>query len=222
MRSFFKKNNGEVIVEATIIFPIVILCVFLMVFVGNAYLQKCRVESVVSELAIRGAAQCADPLGKQIAAKGSGSGIGHYEIEPYRYLLSGISDDGSIERIKTDVRNQIDKELKGMSSGLFAGMKPRVDSINVEYNNFFVYSTFTTEVKCSIPIPMKLPGMTKKFSIKVLCRYDVPVSDTPEFIRNINMVDDYLESYGVTGAVKDSKAGKAISDALGKMKEFIN
>ncbi len=222
MRKFFKKNNGEVIVEATIIFPIVILCVFLMVFVGNAYLQKCRVEAVVSELAIRGAAQCADPLGKMIAEKGSGSEIGDYEIEPYRYVFSGVSKNGSIAKIESDIQSKISSEINNMTPGLFAGMKPSAESVKVKYNNFFVYSTFTTEVKCSIPIPMKLPGMTKKFSIKVSCRYDVPVSDTPEFIRNVNMVDDYLEAYGVTGKVKDSKAGEAITKAMGKMKEFIN
>lgn len=35
------------IVEATIVFPVMFLVIFLMIFLGNAYYQKARVESIV-------------------------------------------------------------------------------------------------------------------------------------------------------------------------------
>ena len=212
MKRFIKNNNGEVIVEATIVFPIVILCVFLMIFVGNAYLQKSNIEAIVAQMTFKGAAQCADPLSKQIASAGTGKGLtSDYEIEPYRYWIGGMDD------IETDIEDQIGKKIKGIKTGLFSGMTPKATSIDANFNNFFVYSTFSVEVDCEIPLPMKLPGMSKNFSIKISSRYDVPVSDTPEFIRNVNMVEDWVE------ATEEGQAAKSkAEEIMSKVAEYIN
>ncbi len=218
MKSFFKSQNGVVIVEATIIFPIVFLIIFLMVFVGNAYFQKSRVEGVTAKMAYYGAAQCSDPLLKEVVDKGDGSKLtSDYEIQPYRYFLGEAGSGAGMNKIEQDVKNQIKSKIEDMGTGVFSGMKPKIKAINVEYNNFFVYSTFTCEVACDIQLPIRLPGMKKNFSFATSCRYDVPVSDTPEFIRNVNMVEDWIETTE-TGQEISTKANEIMS----KVSEYIN
>ena len=39
MKNFKESERGMVIVEATIVFPVMFLVIFLMLFTGNAYLR---------------------------------------------------------------------------------------------------------------------------------------------------------------------------------------
>lgn len=212
MKKYIKKEEGEVIVEATIIFPIVFLVVFLMIYAGNAYFQKSRVEAIVTEMAYYGSAQCADPLLKYVSTENKVPNYGSdYEIEPYRYLVGGMD---SIER---DVKNQIHECITGMDTGYFSGMKPDMLYLDVKFNNAYVYSTFSVEIQYKIPFPMRLMGMSENFSIKVSSRCDVPVSDTPEFIRNVDMVEDWVES-----SEKGQEAINKTQEFMSKIDNFIN
>ena len=53
-------ERGALIVEASIVFPTMFLAIFFMLFVGNAYTQKCKVEDIVVSAVLEGAAKCAD------------------------------------------------------------------------------------------------------------------------------------------------------------------
>lgn len=217
MKKFIKNDTGVVIVEATLIFPLVFLIVFLMVFTGNAYFQKSRVEGIVAKMTYYGAAQCADPLLKEVVDKGASGLSSDYEIQPYRYFLGEVGSGGGMNKIESSVKDQITQKINNMDTGVFSGMKPKIISVDCEYNNFFVYSTFCCEVSCEIKLPMKLPGMRKNISFTTSCRYDVPVSDVPEFIRNVNMVQDWLE----TSKAATEALGK-IDEIMGKVSEWIN
>ena len=63
-----KNESGVVFVEASVVFPVMFLVIFLMIYAGNAYLQKARVEAIVTEIAIDGAAYCADPMSRDVEA----------------------------------------------------------------------------------------------------------------------------------------------------------
>ena len=65
-----KKDEGMLVVEATIVFPVMFLVIFLMIFMGNAYFQKSRIDSIVTQMAYYGSAQCADPLLREITENG--------------------------------------------------------------------------------------------------------------------------------------------------------
>lgn len=217
-----KNESGMLIVEATMVFPMMFLIIFLMLFAGNAYLQKCRIEALVTEWAIEGAARCANPMLDEIAAavekaekeaqekaekdgaeveKISGITIdtASLQYEPYRYLLGGMKD------IKTEIEGELDKEIKAMSSGLFAEMKPLLgeDSLSVEFNNHFIYSTFSIQVAYKIQLPIRLMGMDEFIYMNISTRVDVPVSDSPEFIKNIELAQDYMERFGAVTKINE-------------------
>lgn len=211
-----KTEKGAVhIIEATIVFPIMFLIIFMMITVGNAYLQKCRVESTVVQMAYYGAAQCADPLVKLVSEGGKAPvASNEHEVLPYRYLLRGKSEMSSIE---SDIQRQLKANIEKLGSGFFGGMSPKITTVKAKFNNKFVYSTFSVEVGYKVMIPIRLIGMDDFFSIKFSSRIDVPVSDTPEFVRNIAMLEDWLESNEAA-----TNFLTKVDGILGEVAPFIN
>lgn len=201
-----KNESGMMIVEASVVFPVMFLVIFLMIFAGNAYLQKCRIEAIINKLSIDGAAYCADPMLDKVE-DGTIPGF-NTSVKPYRYLIGGMSD--VTEEIKTTLQTKVSQ----VSTGLFSGMKPTAIVYGEpEFNNAFIHSTFAMEIQYKIVMPIRLLGDTNNIEMSISTRVDVPVSDSPELIRNVDMVEDYLGKYGVTDW---------INNKVGKLMEKVN
>jgi hypothetical protein len=59
-----------------------------------------------------------------------------------------------------------------------------------------------------ITVPIKILGADDYFHINFTTRAETPVTDVPEFMRNINMIEDYMEQTGIK-----EKIGEAIEKA---------
>lgn len=211
----FKKNeSGMVFVEASVVFPIMFLVIFLMIYAGNAYYQKCRVEAIATELAINGAAYCADPL-LTSAEGGKIPGLATHNVYPYRAF-----DKDGVGTTKADIQEKLTKEIEGLDTGLFTGMKPDVRVAKADYKNGFIYSTFTVDVEYKIMLPIRMLGSNENVSLDFSTHVSMPVSDTTELIRNVDMVEDYLEQLGVMEKVDEFTA--KITEAVTKAKEWMN
>lgn len=186
-----------VIVEASIVFPTMFLVIFLMIFAGNAYWQKCRMEAIADELAIDGAAYCADPMLVH-AENEKIPDVGKIDIQPYRFIFTG-----GMDKIKSDIEKQLNDRLSKLSTGLFSGMKPKIKLTNVTYNNGFIYSTFSIDFESEITIPVRLLGMKDFILFKTSNHIELPVTDTTEFIKNVDMIEDYMARTGVTDKIKE-------------------
>lgn len=196
------KNNredGMMIVEATIVFPVMFLVIFLMIFLGNAYFQKARVESIVNELALDGAAYCADPMLKTIEETKTIPALDTVDIAPYRYFIGGM------DTVETDIKNEIVRRISSLSTGLFSGMKPEgynTGGLKVQFKNRFISSSFSIDLQYKIVMPIRLLGENDYLELQLSSHTEVPVSDTMEFIRNVNMVEDYMERYGIVDKIQ--------------------
>ena len=63
IKKFIKEEKAvATIVEATVVFPIMFLVIIFMLFMGNAYYQMSRIDAIVAECAMEGAAACTDPF----------------------------------------------------------------------------------------------------------------------------------------------------------------
>lgn len=191
-----KNERGALVVEASIVFPVMFLVIFFMIFAGNAYLQKCRVEAIVNQGAIDGAAYCADPQLKNAEA-GRMPSVGSIEVYPYRFFSStGVGNvEGTIE-------NMIEEKVSGMSSGLFSDMKPTDFTVQANYSSGILYATFTVDASYRIKIPVRLLGDEENIHLDVDTHVQMPVSDSTELIRNIDMIWDYMERYGVAEKIQ--------------------
>ena len=95
-----------------------------------------------------------------------------------------------------------------MSSGLFSNMKPTNFVVQSSYSNGILYATFSVDASYKIRIPVRLLGQTENIHLEVSTHVEMPVSDSVEMIRNIDMVWDYMER---TGAAEEIQ--KAIDEA---------
>lgn len=219
MKKALKNETGAVlIVEASFIFPIMFLVILLMYFLGNAFYQRSRVDNIAAEMAFYGSAQCADPLLKKVQEDEKVPGYSYkYEIQPYRYLLGEAGSGAGMNEIEKDVESQIRNKINALGTGFFSKMEPKIISLNAEFNNMFVYSTFIVEVNYEVPLPIRLLGMEKNFTMPSSALCEVPVSDTPEFMRNVDMVGDWLEASPTA-----QKALEKVDEVMTKFEELVN
>lgn len=183
-----KKNDerGALIVEASIVFPTIFLAIFFLIFVGNAYMQKCRVEKVVISSVLEGAARCADPMLKDIET-GSIPEFNNVSLKPYRYL------SGSLRDTVSDIESEINSGISNLGTGFFTGMKPTVSIDSLKFESKLIYSKVNVDVSYKIKVPIRLLGQEEHMDICYATHTDVPVSDVPEFIRNIDFAEDLVQ-----------------------------
>lgn len=212
MKKLLYKEDGAVqTVEATFVFPIMFIILFFLIYLGNAHYIKAQIESVVETRAIEGAAYCADPILQSLKESGEVPSLSDkdFHIEPYRYLIGGMKD------VEKAIGELVESDISGNTVSFFGNMKPELktakDSI-AQFNNYFIYSTFSVEVQYEIKFPIKFLGAEAPPVLTISSRAVIPVDDTAEFIRNTDMVIDLFE---------DTKMGKGISDAFGKVNDLI-
>lgn len=208
------RESGAIFVEASVVFPVMFLVILLMIYAGNAYFQKCRVEAVVTQLAIEGAAYCADP--SILNAEGSiPTDPASVEVYPYRAL-----DSNGVGDIVGTIEGRVNDEIEQLDAGYFSGMKPDLISAKAEYDYAFLYSTFKVTAEYEIVFPIRMLGESENVKITMSSHASMPVSDTTELIRNVNMVEDYLEQLGVKDALDElkTKITTAIDKATAWMK----
>lgn len=215
MKKGMRDDRGALIVEAAIVFPVCLIVILTLLYLGNVYYQKSRIEAIVVEAALDGAAYCADPLLRAIENNGGQvPGLGTADYEPYRYLGGLFGGMGSMEE---SVAALITDRIGRMDTGLFSGMKPTGygNSLRVKYKSSFIASSISVDLEYRIELPVRLLGDRENLSMKFRTHTEVPVEDTPEFIRNVNMVDDIFE---VTGAKeKMRKMIEKFRDSLKKL-----
>ena len=212
LKALKNERGAATVMEAIIIFPIMILVIVFLIYLGNGVYQMSRVSAAVARYTIDGAAMCTDPYYYEIEGKSSVPSSYSTGIQPYRYLLQ--TDAGHIEKVKTDMTKNIKKAID--SHGYFLGMKPKVSFTEVKYNNHFFYSTFSIEVRYSIVMGVKLFGEKDFRLLKSAAYSEVAVNDPADFIRNTNMVIDMVQS-----TKKGSEAVSKIGDAMKKVEEFL-
>lgn len=194
---FLKKEKGAIFVEAAMVFPVMLIVILLMIYAGNAYFQKCRVEAIVNDVAIEGAARCADSLLVNVEA-GNMPNVSTINVYPYRYL-----DATGVGTTREDMEDELESRIEGLGNGYFTMMKPKVEEVKAIYNYGFIYSTFEVQVEYEIEFPIRMIGDKENISLKMATTASMPVSDSTELIRNVNMVEDYLEQLGVVAAIDE-------------------
>ncbi len=213
IKNCIKNEKGAAtVMEATIVFPIMIIVIVFLIYLGNAMFQMSKISSAVSRYAVDGATMCIDTYYDEIAGKTSVPSSFKAGIEPYRYLLK--SDKSHTTAVEKEIKKRLNNTIS--SHGFFLGMEPKITYCDAKYINKFFYSSFVCEVRYSIVMGVKLWGEKNFEVIKSSDYADVAVNDPADFIRNTNMVIDYIE-----GTEKGTDFINKISDAMGKVKDFL-
>ena len=202
----FKDQKGLVIIEAVIVFPLMFFVLFFILFIGNTYYEQARIDEIALSYAIRGAQSVADPFQYEMDKNNKiPTKTKDIKIEPYRYLLGSITE-GGISEVENKISNAIRDEINKGSMIFFKNAKLNVVSSDngkiAKYNNYVVYSTFSVQVNYSIKFPIKFFMSKNPTIIELSSRAEVPVSDIPEFIRNVDMAIDFIGRTSLGDTVK--------------------
>lgn len=188
-RKIWKEEQGAMpIMEAAFVFPIMFFVLLFLIYMGNMYFMRSRVDAIVAESAVKGAAYCADPYYKILVDNNGTAPNEITDIQPYHALLGTTA-------MAQPIRNSMTKALNGLGTGFFAGMGTRSVSINkFEYKKGLIGSTFTVDVTYSIKFPIRFLGENSPTILRFDSRTVAPVTDTGEFIQNVDMAMDFFDT----------------------------
>ena len=217
------ESGAMVIVEATFVFPIMFFVIFFLFFMGNMYFAKAYTDNLVTEVAIRTAAKCADPNLETIINSGNKvpDSTGSLKNEPYRYIFNSdvTFGNGSIEESKNSGVNLILNNENSFNT-FFKGMEPQLNSndINVKFNNNLVNYSLSITATYKISLPWKILFSNEIDIYSFTSHAEVPVSDAPEFIRNIDMVIDYMQQSETVQKAKEEISKLFNKDSIKNLK----
>lgn len=210
VKESFKKEKGSLIVEATIVFPVMFLIVIFLIFLGNIYYQRSRAQAVFTNAVIEYAARESNPMLKQYMDSGSlGAVSTGNDFKPYRY--SNFSSRGA------EIGSNVEGELGKMGGGLFSSMEYENPSVSVKYKTYGIYAKAEAEMTYSITMPVKLLGQSEATKVDFEEYIEVPAMEGAEMVRNVNMIRDLVDRHE-TASNMASKAG----EFLGKFRAIMD
>lgn len=210
------QKGAVVIMEATFVFPIMFIVVFVMLMACEAYYQYARVESACMEVAIQGAARCENPMLEIVQETGNvPTSPAEAKVRPYRYILTSEA-----EAIADEMEATLKEAVTGFQVMAFRGMTP--SDVEVEVTPHMNILVSSLSVRCSfvINLPIRMIFSNEPFRFRYEVTVSQPVGDPAEFVRNVSTVQDYLERSKI-GEKIETYTDK-IRDAMEKLARFIN
>ncbi|WP_294899830.1 TadE/TadG family type IV pilus assembly protein [uncultured Eubacterium sp.] len=201
-----EEKGAVVIVEASFVFPIMFFVLLFLLYMGNMFYMRSQVDALTTQYTIAAAAECADPLLEKIETDGAVPRTID-SVQPYHSLSSG---DSAVKH----ARSELDKKIKELGTGFFAGMNVRQYQISMNVKKGLINTTIKTDVSYQIKFPLRFLGDNNPVVLKIHSACVAPVTDTPEFIQNVDMAKDFADSSGLTK--KLNKMVSSVKEFLGK------
>lgn len=213
-----KKESGQVVVEATIILPIAILCVILLIYVSVFVFQKAILQAALETTVVYYKNTLTDTFIEQNAevtyttTEDGVSGIGNsYDasepLNPYSKFLTfdkKVSDEEFAKYFKSVEGNVLFEDDL---------------SLSIDYSNYVLLKEIevSAEQIVEFPIDFSIIGVDSKVNLSATAK--VAVVDHDELIRNIDYAIDILEDTKV-GEMAQTIANK-ITEVYSKMRECL-
>lgn len=209
---FVKRGHcGAVTVEYAIIFPIVIICILILIYLGMLYYQQCLMQSVVTESA------------RNLAFLW---GYDPYEVD----MKNGITSRNTYvdEELYRNVFSDTDKRKKKAAQTvqnelmLKSVIKPP-DGFDVEvtYHSLLICKKIGISAKATYPLPFK--GFFKLIGssgyVLMETYSETAINDPREFIQNVDYLLQIYEESG-TKARMEQKC-KHLVDTLQKIRDYF-
>lgn len=214
-------RGAVLLVEATIVLPIVFFVIFFIICLGNAYYVRAYMQSIADKYAIQAAnyARCENLLYIE-----EGGDLMKMDLNPYQFSVSS--------KLKNTMNQRVKSAVNSKNVSLFGSMKPtRIGSGSqsdyVKFYNGIFDSYAEVEIEYNLNM-MPVLGSIKIASTKVTAKAKAQINDSPSFIRNLDMVKDLATDFLQTDTGKNlvgklkgnfTKVTSNITDAL---KNFMN
>lgn len=206
------SEDGSIILESAIVFPIVFVVLIFIIYLGNVYYEQARVEKIVMKNAVLGAEAIADVFHNEMEQGGISADLGR-NLDPYRYLFGGNQS-----QVENEISARVEQEIREGAIGFFNNAKANqigTDNQNGKaayYKTHLFCSSFVVQVNYEVKLPLQFSFMETPTLFSFSARAEVTVNDETEFIRNADMALDLLSQ---------TKIGSKIGDLFGKVGDFI-
>lgn len=210
------QKGAMVIMEATFVFPIMFIIVFVMLMACEAYYQYARVQRACIEVAIQGAARCENPMLEVVQDTGSvPTSTTAAKVRPYRYIFSSEAD-----AIAAELEDKLETAVSGFGVMAFRGMTPTAVEADITPRMNVLVSSFTVDCSFDVTLPIRMIFSNEPITFHYDVQVTEPIGDPSEFVRNVSTVQDYLErsEFGEKIEAFTSK----IDEAMQKLGRFIN
>lgn len=201
-------SPGMIVVEAVFVYPVVFMVLAVILFLGDVYYQRARVEAIVLDASIRGASQVATAsLPKISFDPATGRGVLNPQDirnDPYRYIFDSPQGTSTDDALK-GTQALVDELLPASAS--FFGLAPEFDgkSAKVVYESKVIRGEVSVSAVYGIRVPVHKALIPEgEVSLELNARATSSVTPMGELVRNIDMMDDLYEASG----------GKKIGDSV--------
>lgn len=189
-RKLYKDETGAVaVVEATIVFPVVIFILIILIVLGNVFYQQSRLDAMAIQAAERLSVYYTHPQFSSPEAMPTTTDPTQIALFPYRYWKSNNDVDAS-KIVKGKLQNWIDKS----DTGMFTGMdirKARIVECDIKGNIFYHTASVKLQYELSL-FPLRLLGIDAKLPIMSTATETAAV-DPAEVIRMTDLTVDLFD-----------------------------
>ena len=216
LRENLKKSQaGYLTIEITIVFTTLFFSLLFILFMGMVLYQEVNVQSLAMRTAERGSVIYSSRVSDMAAGEKK---LADFAIrDPYRNVP--FMDSGKKKDYKNLLNKYIDENL-GRNSILNGVMNNQGDYVTIKDN--FISKKIVVNIQAGYTMPVdsipKMFGMDGPFEVNTTAT--AVVVDTPEFVRNVDIVTDVLKQQEKVFKGIDNVYGK-IQAAIEKVKDLL-
>lgn len=202
LKKFVKDTNGDAVVEAAILFPIMIMIFAALVLLAMYLPQRMILQEAAQYTATVIATETGDTY---IAFDDKGNRIEKVPDNVYVALFKGIFGSGDPQDHVQQIANHM------VQNAIFPVTSEIVADVKVK--NYIVYKEITVTLSQTVPMPVDLSFIGFPTELELVQQASAVVQNGDEFVRNIDIAKDMVKWL-------DSKLGisQSLSGALSKIK----
>lgn len=202
LKKFAKDTNGDAVVEAAILFPIMIMIFAALVLLAMYLPQRMILQEAAQYTAMVIATETSDTY---IAFDDNGNRIEKTPDNVYAALFKGIFGSG-------DPQDHVEQIANHMAQNAIFPVTSEIVA-DVKVKNYIVYKEITVTLSQTVPMPVDLSFIGFPTELELVQQASAVVQNGDEFVRNIDIAKDMV-------VWLDSKLGisQSLSGALSKIK----
>lgn len=212
----FKNDiNGDAVVEATILFPIMIMIFAALVLLAMYLPQRTILQEAAQYTATCLATQASDTY---VAFDNNGDRIRKTpDKSVYITLVNGLLGNG------LEVEDQAEQIAAQMAKNAILPVSSAVTA-DLDVKNYIIYQELTVTLTQTIPMPVDLSFIGFPTELVLVQSASAVVQNGDEFVRNIDIAKDMViwldNRFEIKETVEKSKLGVALGKIGDLLKEF--
>ncbi len=208
IKEFFNDESGaSLIIEASIMFPFVIVGVITLIFFVNVLYMASSIQAIANEAASVGVRYATDPHYEAHLATGEIPNTA-YEVMPYHHIFGDTKSNAESKAVQ-----YVEEALGELDTGFFKGMEPSGVSVEANYSFFLLLNSFTVNVSYGMDLPIVTFFTNEGYSYQYQITGSASGADPKELIDTITVAQDLI--YRTTFGQKINALHEKVSQFLG-------